>query len=257
MTVNVDGQQPRTALLHLPSTAAPMPLIIALHATSGQFMEGYSGLSRLGDRGGFAVLYPDAIGRHWGISGSDIDVRFLDALLGAMLRGGCFDQERISVVGVSNGGGMAARFTCQGHVPLAALVAVAGGYGSIPRCAATRLVSVLEIHGTADAVVPYRGRGPAAFGDVVGWLDGWVYRDGCARWPRRRWLRTHVMLLTWPGCRGGTTVQHLRLLGGEHAWPGADPPDRGPDLGISASTEIVRFLADRRTVVASSGGAAG
>jgi polyhydroxybutyrate depolymerase len=247
VTVPVAGQGERSALVHVPAgRRGRVPLIIALHGASGSgaFMERYSGLSRLGDREGFGVLYPDAAGPRWRISGEEggADVRFLDALLDRVLAGGCFDRGRVSAVGVSNGAGMAARFACARVNRLAGLVTVAGGYGTLPACGARRPLSVLAIHGTEDAVVPYRGTPREPGGDVVRWVRTWAARDGCAPVPRRTRVGARVLRLDWTRCRGGTTVAHLRLAGGTHAWPGADPPDPGPVLGVSASEEAWRFL---------------
>jgi polyhydroxybutyrate depolymerase len=231
----------RTALVHLPRPARrPLALVLALHGShgSGAFMERYSGLSRLADRAGFAVAYPDADGTSWRISGADADVRFLDALLDRLLAGGCFDARRVTAVGVSNGGGMAARFACAGDDRLAGIVSVAGGYGALPACRARRALSVLEIHGTADGIVPYPS--------VLPWVRGWARRDGCARRARRTRISAHVLRLQWAPCRGGVAVAHLRLLGGHHAWPGAHPPDPGPSFGVSAAREAWRFARGRR-----------
>jgi polyhydroxybutyrate depolymerase len=244
VSVAVDGQRTRSALVHVPSgRRGRVPLILALHGAygSGAFMEGYSGLSRLADREGFGVVYPDAAGSRWRIAAGegDADVRFLDALLDRVMSGGCFDERRVSAVGVSNGAGMAARFACAGDDRLAGVVAVAGDYGTLPGCRARRPVSVLEIHGTADEVVPYPGA-------VVGWLGGWADRDACAPRPRRIRQAPHVLRLDWRGCDGGTEVAHLRLAGGVHAWPGSEPADPGPQLDVSASGEAWEFLRDRR-----------
>jgi polyhydroxybutyrate depolymerase len=244
VSVAVDGQGARSALVHLPPRRhGRIALILALHGAYGNaaFMESYSGLSRLADRAGYGVVYPDAAGPRWRIAGSegDTDVRFLDALLDRVLAGGCFDGRRVSAVGVSNGAGMAARFACAGDDRLAGLVAVAGDYGPLPACAAHRPLSVLEIHGTADAVVPYPG-------DVAGWLRHWVDRDACAPGPRSTRQRPNVLRLDWTRCRGGTSVAHLRLVGGAHAWPGGDPPDSGPQLGVSAADEAWEFLRRQR-----------
>jgi polyhydroxybutyrate depolymerase len=232
----------RSALVQLPRVAPRrLALVIALHGShgSGAFMQRYSGLSRLADRAGFAVVFPDAAGTSWRIAGADSDVRFLDALLDRLLAGGCFDRRRVSAVGVSNGGGMAARFACAGDDRLAGLVSVAGGYSALPACRARRPLSVLEIHGTADGIVPYSEA-------VLPWVRGWATRDGCARRAHRRPLSAHVLRLEWTPCRGGVAVAHLRLIGGHHAWPGAHPPDPGPSFGVSAAREAWRFLRGRR-----------
>jgi polyhydroxybutyrate depolymerase len=251
IAVAVEGQGTRSALVHVPhGRRGGLPLIVALHGASanGAFMERYSGLSRLGDRQGFAVVYPDAAGSRWriGTGEGSADVQFLDALLDRVLAGGCFDRRRVSVVGVSNGAGMAARFACAGDDRLAGLVAVAGSYGNLPECDADRPVSVLEIHGTDDRVVPYDGTPQNPRASVARWLEDWVERDTCRRVPRRTHLRRGVLRLDWAPCRGGTSVAHIRIAGGKHAWPGAEPPDPGPQRGVSASREAWDFLRGRR-----------
>lgn len=245
------GGKARSALVHMPrGRGGRLPLVLALHGAygTGAFMERYSGLSKLADRSGFAVAYPDSDGPRWKISAAEapVDVEFLDTLIDRLVESGCVDENRVSVVGVSNGGGMAARLACEADERLAGLVSVAGGYSSLPRCQARRPLSVLEIHGTADPVVPYYGRAGTRAGDVVGWLTRWVARDGCRPSVRRSAPARNVVRLDWGPCRAGTAVAHLRLIGGTHAWPGADPPDRGPSFGVSAGVEAWRFLKDRR-----------
>ena len=251
VSVPVAGQAARSALVHLPrARGGRLALIVALHGAygSGAFMERYSGLSRLADRQGFAVVYPDAAGPRWQIAADEdgTDVQFIDALLDRMLSGGCVDEARVSAVGVSNGAGMAARFACAGDDRLAGLVAVAGDYGPLPTCRARRPLSVLEIHGTADAAAPYRGTPQEPAGDVLGWITTWAERDACRGAPRRTLQSARVLRFDWMSCRDGTSVEHLRLAGGAHAWPGADPPDPGPQFGVSASEEAWSFLRDRR-----------
>jgi polyhydroxybutyrate depolymerase len=251
VSVTVEGQGPRSALVRLPRRrTGRLPLVLALHGAYGNaaFMERYSGLSRVADREGFGVVYPDAGRPMWRISTSEdsADVQFLDVLLDRLLAGGCFDARRVSAVGVSNGGGMAARFACAGDDRLAGLVTVAGAYGPLPPCRARRPLSYLEIHGTADAVVPYRGTPQDPGGDVLRWVQSWAGRDACLPRPQSTTERPGVVRLDWTRCRDATSVEHLRLVGGTHAWPGADPPDQGPQFGISASEEAWRFLRDRR-----------
>jgi polyhydroxybutyrate depolymerase len=248
VAVTVAGQGTRTARVHLPAHGPRnnLPLVIALHGAygNGAFMERYSGFSRLAERDGFAVVYPDARGNFWTLSpgkGPD-DVAFVKALLDRLEAGGCIDKTRVYAAGVSNGGGLTARLGCELSGRLAAVAAVAGGYGDLPECRPDHRLSVLEIHGTADAVVPYH----AARGDVLEWLQRWVARDGCRPTARRSAVVARVRRYTWSGCRMGSAVEHLAIAGGTHAWPGADPPDPGPPVALSASVEAWRFFSHHR-----------
>ena len=83
---------------------------------------------------------------------------------------------------MSNGGGFAARVGCELD-DVVAIAPVAGGYRALDRCPSTRRVSVLEVHGTADHVVPYRGKKPDYAGSVPRYLAGWAKRDGCTGKP--------------------------------------------------------------------------
>src|SRR5262249_50831546 len=152
---------------------------------NGKFMEDYTGLSRLSDRKGFVVAYPSAAGNpaRWNIAGrpgaAPDDVAFVDSLLDALEARLCIDPSRVYATGVSNGGGMVARLGCDLSDRLRAIAPVAGGYSSLPPCKPARPLSVLEIHGTSDHIVPYAGRGPAKAGSARGYLRGWLRRDRC------------------------------------------------------------------------------
>jgi polyhydroxybutyrate depolymerase len=137
---------------------------------------------------------------------------------------------------------MAARLGCDLADRVAAIAPVAGGYRTLPACRPARPVSVLEIHGTDDRTVPYNGRSPDDEGRVDRYVWGWALRDGCGRTPRRSRLSPRVHRVDWGACAAGSTVVHLRLDGGEHAWPGSTPPGAGPRLPISATRETWRFF---------------
>lgn len=219
-------------LLHVPPGAATgrRALVLGLPGAgqTGDDFARYTGYSRLADRRGFLVAYPTAAGARpfWNVSGSVAgkpdDVAYLRAVV-ASLTGpaACADAARVSVTGVSNGGGMAARMACDAGDLIAAAAPVAGGYSSLPDCRAARPLPVLEIHGLADEVVPYRGKGPGGAGAVGPYLAGWRTRDGCAAAARRSTPATRVLELRWT-CAGGRQVVHDRVLDAEHGWPGED-----------------------------------
>lgn len=255
LAVTAPDGRVRTALVHVPADLRrPAPLILAFHGAGGNgpFMQRYSGLSPVAQRAGMVVAYPtaDPARRRWTLeddrAGAADDVGFTRALLAALERRGCADPARVSATGVSNGGGLAALLACDPRNGLAAVAPVAGGYGTGP-CEPERSVSVLEIHGVADPVVPYRGRPPERDGAVRPWLARWAERDECPGPPVRRVIAAHTVRFDWLRCAApGVSVSHIAVLRGWHAWPGATPPDKGPPSTISAAREIVAFFSGRR-----------
>lgn len=244
------------ALLHVPAHARlPMALVLAFHGArgSGPGFARETGLSGTADRHGFAVLYPTAgSSRHfWSLNRSmkPDDVPRLRALLPQAEALACADRARIFATGVSNGGGFAARVGCEMSGTIAAIAPVAGGYRALDDCPGDRRTSVLEIHGTADHVVPYAGRGPQREGDPQDFVTDWARRDGCfadAIESRSR-PRRFVHLLLHLHCPPGLAAEHIRLDGTDHGWPGAPPPfpSRNPS-GLQANEVVWRFFAARR-----------
>jgi len=240
------GGRTRTAVLHLPPgirTGERIPLVVALHGAggSGPFMQRYSGFSVLADAKRFAVVYPSAVPPHprWTLNDDDPtapnDVLFIRDLLNTVEQRVCVDRNRVYAAGVSNGGGLAAHLACRLANRFAAIATVAGSYASVTTCEPQRPVSILEIHGTADQTVPYDS--------INDFLAGWALRDGCSGDPTYAQLQPRVSRLDWATCAAGTEVEHFRIEGGTHAWPGATPPDPGPPAPISATQEAWRFFA--------------
>lgn len=246
---------PRTALIRVPAGAAgrAAPLVVAFHGggASGRFMMGYSGLARVSDRAGFIAVFPDATGAHrfWNLNattGPD-DVGFAEALIERVATVACVDPGRVFAVGVSNGGGLAARIGCELSERVAGIVVVAGGFGRLPACHPRRPVSVLEIHGSDDGSVPYRGDPEDGHaGDVRAWLAGWAHRDGCAGAGPPRRVAPRALRTDWRGCGENSALAHIEVLGGGHQWPGATPPDPGPASTFSAAQQAWAFLAPLR-----------
>jgi polyhydroxybutyrate depolymerase len=197
----------------------PRPLILALHGAhqGGYGLQRYTGLSD--DARGFVVAYPSTPHRS-GFWRAD-DVPLLLALVGAI--GRCVPVTSVTAVGFSNGGLMANALACRAADRLRAVVLVASGHEGLGRCAPSRSVAVLSIHGTADQVVPYRG--------LRAFMATWARRDGCAATPsaQRAGLVTR---LRWHGCAGGARVEHVRVAGDTHGWPALE----------DANDRIVRFL---------------
>ena len=104
-----------------------------------------------------------------------------------------------------------------------AIAPVAGTLGSAFPCAPSQPVSVLEIHGTADNVVPFNGgpmvgRGGAS--DILpapAMAQRWRELNGCPA-PVEDSPAPSVHRFTSAGCGGGTEVAFVQIDGGGHTW---------------------------------------
>jgi len=223
--------------------------MLAFHGAggTGDGFADYTGLSETADAHGFAVLYPSASSRthFWALNRAmgtrDIDA--LRALIPRALGVACGDPARVYATGVSNGGGFTARVGCE--LAVAAIAPVAGGYRALDDDCAHR-TAVLEIHGTSDTVVPYLGKPPDRRGAVPRYLDAWAGRNHC-RGATTTHPRPGVTRLRYRSCEQGLAVEHLKLRGTDHGWPGAQPPwPRHNPSQLEANEETWRFFADKR-----------
>jgi len=224
-------------LLHIPPKP-PVGLVLAFHGAggTGDGFAGGTGFSDAADRYGFAVLYPSAAAHQfWSLNDKmgTTDLDNLRALLPQAFALACTD--RVFATGVSNGGGFAARVGCELD-DVVAIAPVAGGYRALDRCPSTARASVLEVHGTADHVVPYRGKKPDYAGSVPRYLAGWAKRDGCTGKPTSRRETKVVTHLRYPRCANGLAVEHLRLANVDHGWP-------DKNWGLDTNTAVLSFFA--------------
>jgi polyhydroxybutyrate depolymerase len=204
------------------------------------------GVAHAARHAGVAVLYPTRTsGVFWQLNraqGSS-DVDNVSALLDHVLGGGCFDPRALTVTGVSNGAGFAQRLGCSRPGRFAVVAPVAAGYKALDPCPADERASFLDIHGTADTVVPYRGVPPERAGSVPRNTARWAKRNGCRSKPRPSHPGRLVLRQVYSGCGRGLHVEALRLTGTTHGWPGSkgDRSPRNPSQ-LSATHELLSFV---------------
>lgn len=234
------GQATRVYRLHLPTgydRSRPIPLLLDLHGFGGSAAgeEAASGYDDLADRLGFIAVYGQGLagreGAGWastrpmdlGIDELGYFAALLDQLQGRL----CVDERRVYVTGFSNGGGMTEMLACYMSGRVAAVAPVSGNYYVDSKgtgCHPSRPVPLLEVHGTADPVVPYGGIGRVESGGwpllpIPQFLAGWAALDGCTAGPKTFLDTAEVTGLGWEGCAGSVTVAHYRWNGGGHGLP--------------------------------------
>lgn len=172
--MNIEGVE-RTFRVHVPPSyngKTPMPLVILLHGhgQSGEEIARHTKMTELADKEGFIAIYPDARTwagkeqwRAWDTDNGLIppgsradDVGFLRKIIESAEKDYVVDGKRIFLTGLSNGGMLAFRAAGELSDKVAAIAVVSGamsGREPPPKFP----ISVLSIHGTADAIVPYGG----------------------------------------------------------------------------------------------------
>jgi polyhydroxybutyrate depolymerase len=221
----------------------PAPLVVMLHGytASGDAQELYWQLKPVADAHTFLYAYPDgtvdAFGnRFWnatdgccdiGKTGVD-DVAYVNAVIDDVENKYNVDPKRIFITGHSNGGFMSHRLACDAP-RVAAIVSLAGAVWKDPsKCNPAGKIAVLEIHGDADAVIPYNGgaySGLAAFPSAPDTVATWAAKNGCsgALAPSGQTLDLDSSLLgaetvvsRYSGCPAHGEVELWTILGGGH-----------------------------------------
>lgn len=268
----------RSFLLHLPEQYRPgMPLVVVLHgAFSGaRQAEQETGFSKLADREGFLVAYPEGSGlagllKHWNAGfccgpaqrNQLDDVSFVAEVIRIVSTRFSADPSRVYLVGMSNGGMLAYRYAVERPAELAAVAVVSG---AIARSAAAAGVSfrlqepaealpVMIVHGLDDDVIPASEdrvsdgqlRGEFAPASVA--VDFWLRVQGGTPQPQRTEARNGSITKTvWVNSRNQGGVVYLQLAGWGHRWPGPWFTDRleagHPLYGFDGTSEIWNFLA--------------
>ena len=239
----------------------PVPLLFNLHGYGSNNLEQevYGDFRAIADTANFLVVHPNgtrdpANNRFWNVflpsgSGGPDDVGFLSALLDTLRLRYQIDPDRVYSTGMSNGGFMSYQLACQLSNRIAAIASVTGSMvqSRLAACAPPRPVPVLHIHGTADATVPYAGN--AIYVPVPDLLQAWARRNGASLTPTITQVpntnttdSSTAERQVFSGGRNGSVVEHYRIIGGGHTWPGAPVTIGVTNRDMDASREIWRFL---------------
>jgi polyhydroxybutyrate depolymerase len=144
---------------------------------------------------------------------------------------------------------MAYRFACERADRVRAVGSVAGAV--VADCQPSRPVSVLEIHGTEDPLVPYQGgqaaaveaQGSVPFTSTPAMVRRWAELANCPP-PAPATTAGPVTTESWTGCRNGSAMRLITVQGGGHIWfaSGLGPANDALD----ATSTIGRFFSELR-----------
>jgi polyhydroxybutyrate depolymerase len=230
-SLTVSGMQ-RTFVVHVPP-GRPNGLVVNLHGAgmNGGKQAAATNYNAVADQHGFVVAYPDGIDFSWadgrGASVPDRqgvdDVGFVVALVDRLSRDYGIPSGRVFATGMSAGAFMTTRLACERADLFSAIAPVAGTLGAAFPCAPSQPVSVMQVHGTADPVVPFGGGtmlGRGGYSDIVAapaMAQRWRDIDGCPGPPVEK-IAGAVHRFTSAECAAGTEVDFIQVDGGGHTW---------------------------------------
>jgi len=253
----------RDYIIYIPaiySTLGDVPLVFNFHgytsnAASQMF---YGDFRSIADTAGFIIVHPQGTldnnsTTHWNIPGWNIsnsdDVGFTNNLLDTLIATYNIDTSKVYSTGMSNGGFFSFLLACEMSDRIAAVASVTGGMTStmINNCNATHPTPVMQIHGTSDNVVAYNGSVITEPIDNV--VNFWVNYNNCLSTPTITDLAdvntsdgSTVKWFQYLGGDNGSEVEHYKIAGGAHTWPGSAISNPGTNYDFDASAKIWEFF---------------
>lgn len=252
----------RDMIVYVPATynaSTPVPLVFNFHGyTSNAFQQMFYGDFRaIADTANFILVHPNGTldntnTTHWnvGFGGSTVDdVSYIDQLIDSLLLDYAIDTQRIYATGMSNGGYFSYRLACELSERITAMASVTGSMTPVTQfgCATSHPMPVMQIHGTADGVVPYAGDTWTLAVEQV--VDLWVSFNQCDTTPQV--FNVPNVSIT-DGCTAtsysylnginGSEVVLYRIDNGGHTWPGAPFNVGVTNYDFNASLVIWQFF---------------
>ncbi len=253
----------RSFILYVPESYTgneAVPVVFNFHGYTSNAAEqmNYGDFRPIADTAGFLVIHPQGAlldgNTHWNVGGWTLastidDVGFTDALLDHLDENYNVDLTRVYSTGMSNGGYMSFLLACQLSSRITAIASVTGSMTpeTYRDCDPQHPTPILQIHGTNDNVVPYNGGAWTRSIDDV--LAYWTDFNNCTSTAATRDLSntstadgSTVDHVNYDCSASETSVEHYKVSGGGHTWPGTVLSGPGTNQDMDASAEIWKFF---------------
>ncbi|APT86803.1 hypothetical protein CFL01nite_06520 [Corynebacterium flavescens] len=235
----------RNYILHVPkdySEDQQWPVVMVFHGL-GDTAANTQAYSLL-DSAEALVAYPQGIEKAWSpapyakTTGEE-DRAFVADILDTIRATYRVDDARVFATGLSNGGGFAAYLGCTMPEVFRAVGTVSAAYyDAIHQGCSDEPVARFDIHGTNDPVVDYHGgtRHDTHYNSVDEVMQQDAKRNRCTGGVRTSRLVNNALELNWTNCE--EPLQHIRIAGGGHVWPGGEY-DKDQEVGKGFATDRV------------------
>lgn len=179
----------------------------------------------------------------WTIGSTVDDVDFIDTIIKLVSQKYNLNQDRIYSTGMSNGGFMSYHLACNLSSKIAAIASVTGSMSkeTYEDCNPTHSTSILQVHGTIDATVPFEGNSALGMRSINDVMDYWKLYDACDIEPISIVtdyfdIEISVQHDTYLNCLNDVQVELYKIDGMGHRWPNKQR------YGISATEKIWEFI---------------
>ena len=273
-TVN-HNQIDRRFYLYVPnnySANIPIPVLFNFHGGGGDpisYMNYTSDMRGLAEANNFILIYPEAIADPNTGSISWIDkatngaprdeILFIESIINSVSSNYSVDLDRIYACGYSEGGIFSYELACRLNNYIAGIASVSGSMLSesersnlgFSNCSPQHPTAIMLIPGTNDSNAHSLYQGccldwglDSYYLSVDQITDYWTNYNTTYNNPSVSDVSntntsdgSTVQRKIWSNGQGGVEVQELKIIGGEHEWPGTSG-----NMDINANNEIWQFL---------------
>lgn len=234
----------REYIVYVPAVyngSSPVPLLFNFHGygMSANSQMSYGNMRAVADTAGFILVYPQGTlfwgSPHWNVgswtSGSTADdIGFTEAMIDTLSANYNIDLNRVYSCGYSNGGYFSFELACQLSAKIAAIGSVGGTMSTetYNSCNPSHPTPVVTIHGTDDATVSYSGGKPDNSESLSDVNTYWANYNNTIVSPVVSTLPninttdgSTVELSLYNNGDNCTSVEHYKVIGGDHDWPGS------------------------------------
>ena len=179
----------------------------------------------------------------WTIGSTVDDVDFINTIIELVSQKYNLNQERIYSTGMSNGGFMSYHLACNLSSKIAAIASVTGSMSiqTYESCNPSHPTSILQVHGTIDSTVPFRGNSDLGMKSINDVMDYWKLYNACDTDPTSIVtdyfdIEISIQHDTYLNCLNDVQVELYKIEGMGHRWPNKQR------YGISATEKIWEFI---------------
>ena len=233
ITQTINGQLvDRTYLVSYPEDVSEdeYPVVFFFHGSGGTgegWLDNNSDISRLIDEGKFIGIFPDGYDELWNVSNETNadDVEFVSLIINDLDGSGIFDVNKIYGIGISNGAGLVNRIAKETTHFKAIAPIISQQTVTIGKIVPSRAVSVFQVNGIEDDVIPVNGGSGVAGSALMSAqasAENWALNFNCNMTPtiqNKDWGSQAVKQYTFGSCIDKKKVRYSLVEGAGH---GAD-----------------------------------